>query len=196
MARKDIRYNREASDEAYNARRRFARKAERYAKKAESAQGVQKARYLDIARESLSSAVSTYEEGTSRKEWSKKIRELDEQLKPVDVFSRKPGARISKTLQRRSIEALSSRDEQMRRDKEARAILSGEAGHRIYAGTIDVWQDSDYPTREEALIGHFGVSDLMEVIEMFEEEIGEDLYAEPRNDIKYDEIVGLIASYV
>ena len=193
MARKDTRYNREASDEAYNARRRFVRKAERYFKMAENASGVTRERYETIARESLSDAMSTYEKGTSRKSMSKKIRELDEQLKPVDVFRREAKQSISKRLKERSERSLYSRDEQVRREQEAKSIMSSEAGHRIYAGTIDVWQDSDYPSREEALIAHFGVSDLMGVIEIFEEELGEDLYAPEKDVIKYDELVGLIA---
>lgn len=193
MARKDTRYNREASDEAYNARRRFVRKAERYFKMAENASGVTRERYEAIARESLSDAMSTYEKGTSRKSMSKKIRELDEQLKPVDVFRREAKQPISKRLKERSERSLYSRDEQVRREQEAKSIMSSEAGHRIYAGTIDIWQDSDYPSREEALIAHFGVSDLMGVIEIFEEELGEDLYAPEKDVIKYDELVGLIA---
>jgi hypothetical protein len=88
---------------------------------------------------------------------------------------------------------LYSRDEQVRREQEAKSIMSSEAGHRIYAGTIDVWQDSDYPSREDALMAHFGVDTLMDVIELFEEELGEDLYAEEKVQIKYDELVGLIA---
>ena len=121
------------------------------------------------------------------------IRELDKELKPVDVFRREAKQPISKRLKERSERSLYSRDEQVRREQEAKSIMSSEAGHRIYAGTIDVWQDSDYPSREDALMAHFGVDSLMDVIELFEEELGEDLYAEEKVQIKYDELVGLIA---
>jgi len=193
MARKDTRYDREASDEAYNARRRFVRKAERYWNMAQGATGVTRERYEAIARKSLSDAMSTYEKGTSQKSMSKKIRELDKELKPVDVFRREAKQSISKRLKERSERSLYSRDEQVRREQEAKSIMSSEAGHRIYAGTIDVWQDSDYLSREDALMAHFGVDTLMDVIELFEEELGEDLYAEEKVQVKYDEIVGLIA---
>lgn len=195
MARKDTRYNREASDEAYNARRRFARKAKRYADMAKNAVGEAKARYETIARDALEDAISTYEKGTSRKEWSKGIRELDEQLKPVDVFRRKPKKRVSKSQRERSFEALKSKDEETRRAREAKSILSSGAGNRIFAGTIDIWggENDDYYSRTQAIMEHFGLSDEMEIVEMFESELGKELYAEYKNTIKYDELVAMIA---
>ena len=195
MARKDTRYNREASDEAYNARRRFARKAKRYADMAEKATGEVRARYETIARDALEDAMSTYEKGTTRKEMSKNIRELDERLKPLDVFRREPKKRITKKQQERSIESLYSRDEETRRKEEAKSILNTGVGSRIYAGTIEVWGELDYSEREQAIVDYFGVNDMLDVIKMFEKEFGEELYAELKNTIKYDELVGMIAEY-
>lgn len=198
MARKDTRYDREASDEAYNARRRFARKAKKYADMALNAVGELKARYETIARDALEDAISTYEKGTSKSEWSKNIRQLDERLKPVDVFRREAKQRISKSKLERSFDALTAKDEQMRRKREAKSILSTGAGSRIFAGTVDIWsgEDDDYRSREQALIEHFGVSDMMEVIELFEDEFGDELYADYGNQIKYDELVAMIAEFV
>lgn len=141
-----------ASDEAYNARRRLKRQAERYKKQAATA-SASKASRLQQQAKYLESQASRLYQG-------------------------KDTAKNQARIQAQSYSALQGtrKDTQKRRDIEAAEIMKTNVGAKIYGATVSIWQDSPYTDRNKALIEHFGVTDMMGVIELFEREFGEDLY--------------------
>lgn len=89
-----------------------------------------------------------------------------------------------------------------RRDQEAQAILSGPIGSRIYAGLVDIWAQPKYQDGElvnkrttedinKAIMDYYGVSSMMDVIEILERQI--DLYADPESLERYDAVSLTIA---
>ena len=176
-------------DIVYNARRRYARQAERYAKKAQQASGMEAARYTNLARTSLESAIATYADPMKAR-GSSLIRKLSSQLSP-----RKPVRKLSDSQRRnlidRSLKATeTARDsDDDRRDAEAREILSSEAGSRIYAATVGIWKGAG--DTDQAIMDYFGVDSMMDVIEMIED-AGIDIYGDPESQVKYDEAVAAI----
>ena len=148
-----------ASDEAYNARRRLKRQAERYKKQAATA-SASKASRLQQQAKYLESQASR-------------------------LYHGKDTAKNQARIQAQSYSALQGtrKDTQKRRDIEAAEIMKTNVGAKIYGATVSIWQDSPYADRNKALIEHFGVSDLMGVIELFEREFGEDLYKDDEDPL-------------
>lgn len=174
------------SDDAYNARRRYYRQAQRYEKQAaQAATAVEAGRYRTLAGRQTERALVTYEDPTKAK-LSKPLQDLTSRLsvrKPL----RKPGESYQADVIATSVNAnpdkMSDAD---RRDYEARSIMGTEVGHRIYGAFADVWKDAP-ANRDQAIMDYLGASDMMEVIEIIEEQ-GIDIYADPESEQKYDEI--------
>lgn len=141
-----------ASDEAYNARRRLKRQAERYKKQASTA-SASKASRLQQQAKYLESQASRLYQGKDTAKNQARIK--------AQSYSALQGTR---------------KDTQKRRDIEAAEIMKTNVGAKIYGATVSIWQDSKYGDRNRALMEYFGVTDMMEVIEAFEREFGEDLY--------------------
>ena len=183
MARKS-----KAGDKAYNARRRYARQAERYAKRAEQLQGTESTRLRTLATRALENAYRTYEDPTKAK-GSKLIQDLTKKLNPRTPV-RKPSAELRKNVieesESRALES-SLEDEDERREIEAEEILSSSIGSRIYGALVDIWKDSPYSDRNDAIMDWFGVDSMADVIEEIEN-AGIDIYAEPESDERYDEV--------
>lgn len=148
MARKTDR----PADKAWNAIRRYKRQAERYEKQAKMASSAEASRLRQQAQ---------YLRGQASR-----------------LYKGKDTAKNQARIQAQSYSALQGtrKDMQKRRDIEAAEIMKTNVGAKIYGATVSIWQDSPYTDRNRALIEHFGVSDLMGVIELFEKEFGEDLY--------------------
>lgn len=186
---------RKASDDIYNARRRFRREAERAMKKAETATGVEKARYETQAKYAVGKALATY---SPKAKDQGKVGKLASQLGVTrstvyaqtflqSYKSAKGGltrSGIAKAIEA-SYSALSSNVTS--RDQMARDILSiGNVGSRFYGGLVEVWgKDEDsrqHPNK--AILDYFGKASIMDVIEELEA-AGIDIYSTEENDKSY-----------
>ena len=204
---------RRKGDIAYNARRRYVRAASRYLKQAKKTVGVEAARYRNLARDAVEKAASLYERqgNIPRKgEFTRLADELGVDLRehmvsPQDLSKEQQvkRERVIEESKEVSGRGLSTQD---RRDAEARAILSGPLGSRIYAGLVDVWSQPQFDetgqlvnrksTTEinKAIMDYFGASSMMDVIEQLEKRI--DLYADPESLEKYDTVSLAIQDYL
>jgi hypothetical protein len=174
------------SDDAYNARRRYYRQAQRYEKQAaQAATAIEAGRYKTLAARQTERALATYEDPTKAR-LSKPIQDLTSRLsvrKPLKKPSESRQTDVIATSINANPDKMSDAD---RRDYEARSSMGTEVGHRIYGAFADVWKD-DPANRDQAIMDYLGASDMMEVIEIIEEQ-GIDIYADPESEQKYDEI--------
>ena len=201
---------RKAGDDAYNARRRYQRSAQRNLRKAEQSTGATAARYRQLAREDLSNAIDTYEQGTTQN-FNKTISGLADRL-GVDLQQqrRRMQSMREDTAQRVRSSAISEQksstrlianmgDAEALRQAEARMILNSKAGHRIIGGLVDVWKEEATITTEDgmkvdnrkiipALFDYFQVDNLADMLEKVEEMIGESLYADVDSDSMYEAV--------
>lgn len=181
---------RKKGDESWNARRRYQRSAERYLEKADNSSGVMADRYRELARGDLKRALDTYEK-------EPKASGIKRLMNRLSVS--KPESAATPERRRQLIEesktALegSKLDPNVRREREARSILNSKIGKRIYGGLVDVWREKagegagfDRSAIEDAILEHFGVESMADVIEILEQEIN--LYADPEKEEKYDDI--------
>lgn len=195
-----------ASDEVYNARRRYVRKAERYMKQADSSYGASRERYIELAKREAEKALSTYDKEPSFQKLSKGLQRVA--LETDAQFARPANDAQRQKLISRSKRALES-NIQDRREYEGRAIMSSSVGSRIIASLEPIWRDYasinpetgkteiDWSAASKAIFEHMSqqtgkpVNDWLGVIEAFEQnpEIGADLYKDPKNDIRYDAVV-------
>ena len=175
------------SDLAWNARRRYARQAERYAKQAQKAGGMEKSRLENLATNALENAYRTYEDPT--KAQTQMIKGLESDLNPR-IPLRKPSAerrqRVIESSKEIALESSLS-DDETRRELEAESILSNDIGNRIYGATVDIWKNADYGDRNQAIMEHFGVDSMADVLDILEAS-GIDIYADPESLEKYDEV--------
>lgn len=198
---------RRKGDSAYNARRRYTRKAERYMNQANASYGVVRERYIELARREAERALSTYDKEPSFQKLSKGLQRVA--LETDAQFSKPANDAQRQKLISRSKRALESNVEN-RREYEGRAIMSSSVGSRIIASLEPIWRqyaeynqkskkygiknwDEVAPKIFEYMSEVTGkeITDWMEVIEAFEQnpEIGADLYKDPKNDIRYDAVV-------
>lgn len=186
MARSKKRGRSDASDDVYNARRRYYRQAARYEKQATKAgTAIEAGRLRKLGARSLEKAIATYEDPTKAK-LSRPIQELSKSLQP-----RKPLKQPSATYQKKLIDdsekaTVKGMSAYERREAESEDILTGQIGRRVYGAFVDIWKDADMD-RNEAILKHFGAASMMDVIEAIED-AGIDIYADPESEIKYDEI--------
>ncbi len=195
---------RKRSDDIYNARRRMTRAAERYIKKAEKAQGVEKARYQRLATAQIEKSLLTYQ-----KEPLGKTAELAEKLGVTKAgalataFAK--GFTGSKSLTRGqieqvtkwSLEALGS-SKKDRRDAMAKEILKiDNIGSRFYGGLVDVWGGTEESRKHpnQAILDYFGADSIMDVLESLEA-AGIDIYTPIDNDSTYKSIQLRIQEYI
>jgi hypothetical protein len=196
-----------ASDEIYNARRRYTRKAERYMKQADKSYGAARERYMELAKREAEKALSTYDKEPSFQKLSKGLQRVT--LETNAQFSEPANDAQRQKLISRSRRALESNIED-RREYEGRAIMSSSVGSRIIASLESIWRPyaeynektkkygiKDWDAVAPKIFEHMSevtgteITDWMGVIEAFEKnpEIGADLYKDPKNDIRYDAVV-------
>lgn len=158
---------RKAGDELYNARRRYTRSAQRYMKMAEGETGILSERYKELARGELKKALGTYEKEPT----SKPVKDL---MNRLGVGKQSAKGMDKERLVRESKRSLASsmKDSEVRREREARAILNSKIGHRIYGGTVSIWKGRE--DIDAAIMEHFGVDSMADVIDLLEQEI--DIY--------------------
>ena len=93
------------------------------------------------------------------------------------------------------------KDPTVRREREARSILNSKIGKRIYGGLIEVWktkssagtEDFDRAAIEPAILEHFGVESMADVLEILEKEIN--IYSDPEQNEKYDDVRLMIEQF-
>lgn len=135
-----------ASDEAYNARRRYRREAARLQKQTAKSSGSYSERLRALSDELLDKANMTYQAGTG-------------------------SYRTDLIKESRSVRSMSE-------ERQTDILLSSNIGSRIYAGTIELWQDADPNEREDAILKAFGVKSMLDVLKILERELGERLYSD------------------
>lgn len=217
MARK----RRPTGDTAYNARRRFYRKAESLLNQAANSTGATAARYRRLAKLQLDDALKTYDKSTTQT-FSKPIQKLAGQLGvDLDEYRRKAKAKSDEAADKirseyiktgagsKSEKALRSRDitTDELREEEARILLSSSIGRRIIGGTESIWRKAATVETEEglkidkakilpALFEHFEVDNLADLLDKIESIVSEKLYSEDTTEIMYETVKLLIAKRV
>ncbi len=198
-----------ASDDVYNARRRYRRQAERYEKLSEKATGVVKARYQAQAKAAIGKAMVTYSGKNKPQGAVKKVAERlgvtqAQSMLGVVVKGAKAGAgarnvsrETATRLVQESLSALAG-NKDMKRDQMARDILSiGNVGSRFYGGLVDVWGKTEESRKHpnKAILEYFGKSSIMDVIEELED-TGIDIYTPTQNDDVYISVQLKLQTYV
>lgn len=192
-----------ASDETYNARRRYRRQAERFIKKADESSGILKSRYEAQARNATINALITYAKGQQPKGRVKQLTEmLGIDAKTVQQVAFAKGMQsggvstglVSRLVQR-SKQTLASAET---RDAMAKEILStGNVGSRFYGGLVDIWGDTPehraHPN--QSILEFFGTDSMMDVIEDLEAE-GIDLYTPDENEDVYKSAQLALQQYI
>lgn len=196
------------SDNAYNARRRYYRSAQRNLEKAESSSGASAARYRALARQDLEDALKTYDADAPKQKISKPIRELAGKF-GIDLEGQR-GEFIASTFRQRQHAVRESfgvlegslQDEEIRRQREARALFANsKIGRRVIGGLVDVWREAatdddtgmvDKSLILPALFDYFEVDNLADMIEKVEKMIGSALYADEDSDAVYEAVKILI----
>lgn len=197
-----------ASDDTYNARRRFIRAATRYLNKSYDTVGTERNRYREMARDAAMKAAELYERKANIKRKSDFGRlvsefkiDLAEFLTDEEPTERQ--AQRRETLLRESEKVTGKTNIESRREAEARAILNSPIGSRIYAGLVDVWAKPaieggavvNKRTQDDIdalIMDYYGVDSMMDVIEMLERK-NPDLYTDPESLERYHSISTSIA---
>ena len=210
---------RKAGDTAYNARRRYFRAAERELSKAESTTGAASSRFRQIARQHFEDALSTYDPTTTQK-FSKPIRKLANTFGiDLEEYRKSVSARTSDDMSgsrrraiSRSTDVLESslRDDDTRREREARMLLSDDRiGSRIMGGFVDIWKEEatiadsksgilkvDNKKIMRKMMDYFEVDNYADLLDKIENITGERLYANPENDFDYESVKILIQTHI
>lgn len=187
-----------AGDTARNARRRFVRQGKRYLQQAEQAVGATKSRYLTLAGDMLQKAVSLYSEDFDKSKAEKPIRELAKALN-IDISNVSPTANKLEGVAQ-SYEALVNVPKKTglrkRREREAKSLLKiPNVKNRLYAGTIDIWEDVAPDDREQAILDAFGAETMLDVLDTLEN-AGIDLYTPSPVDEMYETARLQVVRYV
>lgn len=174
---------RKKSDDVYNARRRFTRRAERLISAANNESDVNVASRLKAEATSLlEQAAAGYESQRDKQAFLNKYGITGYKV-PISQTSPEK-QRAYEYLSRRQLEGR-LQDADIRRDRSAKNLLSSAVGRRIYAATANIWRGRDYYTRDELIMDFFGVDSMADVVRIFEDELGADLYDKPEDFEKY-----------
>ena len=173
------------SDEQYNIRRRLTRAAARAIKKAEQATGAERERLEWQAEQHLKRAASAYAEG---KPVGKKVSDLSKRLgREIE----RPSRIDIEQIKAQSEKAKFRTGKSAQREQSACEVLNSNIGSRIIGAFESEWRD-DKSNMLDIIMERTGASDLMAVIEIIEERVGESLYQDPGETARYDEVVELI----
>lgn len=209
---------RKAGDDAYNARRRYQRSAERNLKKAEQSTGATAARYRQLARDDLDSAMQTYEQGTTQN-FNKTITgladklgvDLQQQRRRVQAMKKGVAQNIRESAiseERSSTRLVSTlEDDEARRQAEARQIMNSKIGSRIFGGLVDVWKEDATVEDEgklevdnhkiyQSLFDYFNVDNLADMLEKVEQIIEDKLYGDEDSDAMYEAVKIMLQKHV
>ena len=207
-----------AGDNAYNARRRYQRSAQRNLKAAEESTGATAARYRQLARQDLDNALATYDQSTTQN-FNREITgianelgvDLQQQRRRMQAMKQGSAQKLRESAisEEKSASRLVStiEDDESRRQAEAREIINSKIGHRIIGGLVDVWKDDASFSTDEglevdnrkilpALFDYFNVDNLADMLEKVEEIIGDKLYGDEDNEEMYEAVKILLQKHV
>lgn len=199
---------------AYNARRRFTRAAEKYLKKAETATGETAQRYRELSRVNLEDAISTYDPGTTQK-FSKPIQRLTKEFgidlegQRSDWILKEDDTRRSRKLSKAIEKSFATQESTLnpeygpvipRSEYEAKQIVNAY-GDRIFSGLRDVWVDvaGDKQAVTKKIFDYFNANSWDEVLTKMEDYLqqkGKSLYESDENGDPYETIKLYIQSAV
>ena len=208
------REKRPTGDEAYNARRRYYRAAERHLNKANKLSGASAERERKLAEIQFRHALDTYDPETTQK-LSKPMQRLanefgidvQQQREQVQSVEEKKRAKTYEEIREIRTQAIgeeskkarvkNQKDISVRREYEAQQLFSQQnIAHRILGGTVDVWRDAarnpvtgkiDKSKILPTLFKHFVVDALAGLLEKIEAQIGDMLYGAGQEEI-YDTV--------
>lgn len=200
------------SDDTYNARRRFARAAERNILKAKESSGATAQRYRQLARQNFESALELYDASSNQRPSRIMTGLADELGIDIEQARSEAGRANMLDLLERSFSTLESNlaDDQFRREQEARALLNDDRiGSRILGGLVDVWRDAATVIDENgmahidnsrilpSLFDYFKVDNLADMVSKLESSIGSRLYdMRGDSDTIYEHVKVLIQTKV
>lgn len=205
--------NTKQSDLTYNARKRFLRAAGRYLDKAADSVGATKARYMEMARDASIKAAELYTRKADinrsnlfqrvSREFGININEFVSKEPPTKREEQRRESLIGQSFEARASVPTETgtfrpRTFEETREQEARAILNGKIGSRIYAGLVDVWavqtmEDGEVVHRRKQedinrlIMEKFKVSSMMDVIEILQQ-ANPDLFSDPESLERYDTV--------
>lgn len=194
-----------SGDVSYNARRRYSREAQRYMERADSTTNAnERERLTYLAKQSAEKAMATYEKKPSFAKLPKGLKEVA--LRTGAEFSELSETSISRLVEN-STRALEG-EVADRRSYEGKAIMRSNAGSRIMAALEPIWSEFsyvgedgkrhiDWKSAEAEIFARLSdetgreITDWLGVVEVFQDnpQIGQDLYADPENDQRYDSVV-------
>lgn len=199
MARK----RRPTGDDATNARKRYAREANRYIRQADQASSpASRERFMTLAEQSTKKALSTYDEvvpvSKMRKELKEAVLRTGAEFEDL-TDERRKAIRARSIKDEVSAQSKVKRGEQ-KRENMAKGLLNTHVGSRIFGALSEIWQPAIYTGDDgkthidqkemtKLIFDYLGVDNWMQAIERFEEVYGEELYSDPDNTFRYDEIV-------
>lgn len=207
------RSKRPTGDDAYNARRRYFRAAQRHLKAAEKLSGASAARERALGRMEYEKALDTYDPETTQRV-SAPMRNLgaefgidvDQRRRDLQVMGKKQRESEVKQARQKREELIDEeesgkskasylKDPDKRSEREAQMLFGNQnVSHRILGGLVDIW---NVPENRKAngkidtskilptLFEHFGVDTLSNLLEKVETQIGEMLYGSDQDEI-YD----------
>lgn len=175
------------ADKLYNMRRRLMRQAERELKLASKSTGAAASRHEYVAEKALQRAIDSYT-GKVTKKAEKLMAKLG---KPLEKSGRKQDF---EQLERFAERGKFRFGRKARQEQQATEIFNSSIGSRIVGAFESVWRDKE-GNPIELIQEYLGVSSPYEVIEKVEAVTGDALYQEPRNDIRYDEVTGMIRAH-
>lgn len=84
---------------------------------------------------------------------------------------------------------------QRRHLQESRILSIGNIASRLFAGTVELWQDVNPADRKQAIFDAFGTDSYMGIMEQLES-AGIDIYSDAENPENYSEVSTQIMDYV
>lgn len=158
--------NRALSDKARVIRKRFEDEAKRYERQAKKA-GAAEARYLRQAAEAARANAEKFKLKPLRGRFGKDVQGTARIMEYLETVGEKESA----AGMARNLKSQDAREQRL-----AERILSGTAGSAFYAGTVQIWRGKTGEARNQAILDFFGLSNLWQVIQHFETELGIDFF--------------------
>lgn len=164
LLNKKKRKSREVSDRARVIRKRFEDEAKRYERQAKK-KGTTEAqrKYLNQAAEAARQSADKYRMNVLRKEFGKG----EQGTARIIEFLKTVGERDSSRSMYRNLKSQDAREQRL-----AERVLSGASGSSFYAGTVQIWRGKTGEARNNAIMEFFNKSNLWQVIQHFEQELG------------------------
>ncbi len=188
---------RKAGDTAYNARKRYARQAERYLKEARQGAAEDAARKMALAKTAFENALATYDP-SQRQRISKPVMQLAREFGVnLDDSSIRKSSMTDNAERRAKVVAASKRftvgaqkDPEQRRQFEAETLIKNPViSRRFFAATQSIWRDKavkwddklkswrvDNSKIYRVLFDYYGVDNLADLLDKVKADLGGELF--------------------